>query len=154
MKNQKRVVETLKVRNSRKTYIPIYLMIIILISILIYLTVMKKPLNSLTFKLILAFSLISISASEIHRLYDSYELIRSSLVHTKGYFTKESRKMDLSAISDLLIVQNIWQRIFSYGNINVTLFSGENAIQIKNINNPSHLVDKILERLNREVSVR
>lgn len=141
----------LKVRNSRKTYILIYFMIIILIAILVYIKIIGKSLDPLAFKLVLAFSVASLIATEIHRLYNVYEIDENSLVHTMGYLTKKSRKMDFSAISDLFIIQNLWQRLFSYGNIEVRMFSGETSTHIKNINKPAEFVDIVLGKINREI---
>ncbi len=141
----------LKITNSRKTYIPLYLMIIILIAVLIYVKTKGNPINDLALKLVILFSAISLIYTEIHRLYNVYEINNNSLVHTMGIITKRARKMDLSAISDLYVVQTIWQRMLLYGNVEVRMFSGENPTYIRNINNPSKFVDIVLKKISEEV---
>lgn len=149
MRKKEGNIEILKIRNSRKLYIPIYLMIGALILSLVYIETSGKALNDIAVKSIILFSLICLIYTEVHRIGNLYEINRNSLVHTMGYFTKRSRRMDFSAISDLYVVQNIWQRLFLYGNIEVRLFSGEDVTYIKNINSPSRFVEILLTKINK-----
>jgi len=146
---KKRVL--IKTTNSRKVYLFIYLMIIILIGVIIYIKATGRPLNSYAIKLVIGFVIASVIATELHRRYNTYEVDEGSLVHTMGILTKRSRKMDFSAISDLYVIQTLWQRMLSYGSVEVRLFSGENTTHIKNINNPSTFVDIVLSKINREI---
>lgn len=143
-------IAILKIRNSRKMYIPIYFMVGVLILSLVYIEASGKPLNSIAIKSVILFLLACVIYTEVHRIGNLYEINKNSLVHTMGYFTKRSRRMDFSAISDLYVVQNIWQRLFSYGNIEVRLFSGEEITYIKNINNPSKFVEILLTKINKK----
>ena len=131
----------LKVRNSRKSYIPIYFMILILVVIIIYILVSGKPLNDLALKLALTFIVIILISTEIHRLGNSYEINRNSVIHRKGYFNITSKRLEFGAISDSDIQQSIWQRMFSYGNVEIHLYSKENKTVVKNINHPFEFVD-------------
>ena len=150
MKNKKKVKESkLKVRNSRKVYIPAYLMIIILVSTLIYIQVAGKSINDLALKIAIAFSIIVLVVTELHRLGNSYEIGDNSLIHKKGYFTITFTRLQFGAISDSDVRQNPWQRLFHYGNVEVHLFSKENRVLIRNINKPSYFVN-FLHRKIRE----
>ncbi len=144
---KKKRFKIIKSNNSRKLYIPFYLMLIILLGTIFYIRVNNKPLNYLALVMVIAFSVIIILGTEIHRLYNTYKITENSLIHIMGYFTKQSKRMDFNAISDFYIVQNLWQRIFSYGNIEVRLYSGDTTISVKNINNPSQFIDIIEQRI-------
>ena len=66
--------EIFKVRNSRKLYAPFYMMIIVLLGVLVYIQYTGKPLNDMAFKMVLAFSVALIIATEIHRFGNLYEI--------------------------------------------------------------------------------
>jgi hypothetical protein len=53
-----------RVRNSRKLYVPFYLMIIVLIGVLSYIQYTGRPLNDMAFKMVLAFSIALIMATD------------------------------------------------------------------------------------------
>ena len=148
MKNKKKVKENkLRVRNSRKVYIPAYIMIIILVSTLIYVQVAEKPINDLALKIAIIFSITVLLTTEIHRLGNSYEIGDNSLIHKKGYFTITFTRLQFGAISDSDVRQNPWQRIFHYGNVEVHLFSKENRVLIRNINKPSYFVNFLHKKI-------
>ena len=149
MKKQPKPI--LRITNSRKVYLWIYLMILILIAVIIFIKLTNRSLNPLAIKLVLTFVVISIIVTELHRKYNTYEIHENALIHTMGILSKRSRKMDFSAISDLYVDQNLWQRLLSFGNIEVRLFSGENTTYIKNVNNPSDFVEIVLRKINQEM---
>jgi uncharacterized membrane protein YdbT with pleckstrin-like domain len=137
----------LRLRTTRKLYVPVYLMIIIL---LITVTVLKfrgYPINILVIWAIGIFIIGSIKATELHRLKDLYEINPLSVVHTEGYLKKISKRLDLFAISDLDIMQSFWQRILGYGDVYIHLFAEKRPI--KNISNPQKFAD-FLEKTIRE----
>lgn len=136
----------LRVRNSRKLYLPFYVMVAILIVMVIYIKFSGRPLHNIAFKSALLFFALVIIATEIHRLGNSYELTNDSIIHKKGYFTFTSKRIEFGAISDCDVRQTLWQRLFSYGNVEVHRFS-EITI-IKNINNPSLFLDFLGEKMN------
>ena len=136
-KKEKEVKNSMKVRNSRKLYFPIYLMIFILIATIAFIKYNGLPLNNLVLILTGLFVLFSIKAVEIHRLCNSYEIDGNSLIHSTGLFNRKTRNMDFFAISDIEIKQNFWQRLLGYGNVGVRLYSGESDSPIKSINNPA-----------------
>jgi len=138
---EKEEEEKLKLSNSRKLYIPIYLMVLTIIGVIIYLKLSEKTIDPLAIKLTIAFVIISIIATEIHRLGNSYEINDKSVIHSQGYFTIKSKKIEFGAISDCDVIQNIWQRIFGYGNIEIHMYSRESTAHIKNINNPRQFTD-------------
>ena len=137
----------LKLRTSRKMYTPVYLMIIILLVAVSVLKLQGFPVSNIMLWAVGIFILGSLKATEIHRLKDSYEINPLSVVHTSGYFSKISKRVDLFAISDLDVTQTLWQRALGYGDVVVHLFAEKKPI--KNISNPHRFAD-FIERTIRE----
>lgn len=137
----------LKTRSSRKVYIPIYVMIIVVFVVMGAIKFYGKQIDDFAFKVSLAFLFGVFAITEIHRLMNSYEINSHSLVHTKGILVKITRRVDLLAISDADYKQNPWQAIFGYGDVHVRSFSQDSTTAIKNINNPSHFIDVLEDRL-------
>lgn len=146
-KGKKPLFKILKFSNTRKHYLLFYLMIIVILGIIIYIKIINKPINNFALLLSIIFCILIFLGTETHRLYNSYEINQNSLVHTVGYLTKKSKRMDFSSISDFYIIQDIWQRMLSYGNIDVRLYSGETTMNIRNINHPKHIIDIIEKRM-------
>ena len=128
-----------RTRNSRKVYIPIYLMIIILLGLITYIKITNKPDNPNAVYSAVLFSFLLILGTEIHRLGNLYEITATALIHKKGYFTTIAKRIEFGAISDIDIRQNIWQKIFGFGNVLIYKFSEESSL--KNIDNPSLFVE-------------
>lgn len=135
-KKKKRDKNSLSVRNSRKIYVPIYFMITALLIVIIVVYFSGRPLTYFSIALAILFSYFAIKSTEIHRLTNKYEVNSPTLIHTTGLFNKNERRVDLFAVSDVDVLQTLWQRIWRYGDVRVRLFSAESTTLIKNINNP------------------
>lgn len=135
------VRDILRVRNSRKIYIPFYLMIIILVAVVIYIKLSGKPIDDTAFKLSLAFIIAVLIATEIHRLGNYYEINDNSVVHKNGYFSIVLKRLEFNAISDSHTNQTLLERLLSYGDVEIHMFAKENNLIIKNINNPFKFVE-------------
>jgi len=131
-------------RISRKTYIPIYLIVLLIIGSIIFFWYNGFEINKYAIIGALAAVLICIKSTEIHRLNHKYEITSNSLVHTRGIFGRVSRRLDFFAISDFDVSQTLWQRILNYGNVNVRLFSKDSTSCVKNIDRPFEFM-KFLE---------
>ncbi len=107
----------------------------------------NNEIHPFSLKLALIFAFVCIAYTEIHRFGNSYEIDSNSFVYTKGILNKKSKKVDFSAISDFEIIQSLWQRIFSYGTIEIRLFSKDSTTYVKNINNPFKFTDVLEEQL-------
>jgi len=142
--------ETIKTRNSRKLYIPLYIMIFILILTISVAKLSEKEVNDLAFKTVLIFSGGVILFSEIHRIINRYEITKQSLIHKKGIFVQTIKRVDLIAVSDADSKQNLWQKFFGYGDVSVHLFSRDSSIQVKSINNPDQFVIFLEKRMNEK----
>lgn len=135
----------LKVRNSRKIYIPLYFMIIVLLIVITYIKISGRPLDDMAFKFAMAFIIAVLIATEIHRLGNSYEIAINSVILRNGYFTIISKRIEFGAISDIDVKQNLWQRIFSYGNVQIFKFSEKSVI--RNINKPFVFVNFLSKKM-------
>lgn len=135
----------LKLRTSRKLYIPFYFMALVLIIFLVYIKFSERPLNEFSIKLVIAFIIIVIIVTEIHRLGNLYEINDRSVVHTNGYFSTVSKRVEFGAISDIDILQGPWQRIMKFGHI--TLFKFSEGPTLKNINRPKDFVDYLQNKM-------
>ncbi|HLA23710.1 MAG TPA: PH domain-containing protein [Candidatus Nanoarchaeia archaeon] len=140
--------KTLKVRGSRKIYIPVYLMIIILILTLASAKFMGKEVNNAALRLIVGFVVAGFFITEIHRFGSWYEVNTNSLVVSRGILSRTTRRVDLVSVSDADTRQRMWQRMLNYGDVRARLFSKETTVLIKNINNPSRFVDFLEKNMN------
>ena len=131
----------MKVSNSRKIYLPVYLMIFVLITIVFFIKQNGLVLSKPVFILVILFILFSIKFTELHRWSNSYAITKDSFVHIKGILNRKTRSMDFLAISDIELRQNVWQRLINYGDVSVRLYSGESDNPAKNINNPKKFAD-------------
>ena len=140
----------LRVRNSRKIYIPIYIMILILILTISAAKFSGKEVNTFAFKTVLIFSATAIIFTELHRLVNSYEVNSNSLVISTRLIKNSTRRLDLLSISDADSVQGPWERILNYGDVHVRLFSKESTMTIKGIDNPLKFVDFLIETIDEK----
>lgn len=140
----------LHVSNSRKVYVFIYLMMIIVAGLIVYIKVMDLPLNKNAFIGAVSFIVLGILITELHRKRISYEITLLYLIHNKGILSKKSKKILLESIVDIDLNQKLWQRLLGYGNVEVHAASGANIIKVKNINKPEKFVD-ILEKQVSEI---
>jgi len=139
--------EILKTSNTRKLYIPFYAMAIILLITLAYIKINNLPLNPAAIRLAFGFLVFIIIVTEIHRLGNAYEINDTSIIHRKGYFTIETKRIQFGGISDSEVKQNIWQRLFLYGDIEVHMYSRESKALIKNINKPFRFVNFLQNKM-------
>ena len=135
--------EVLRVRCSRKLYIPIYLMILVLVATVLFIKFSGKELNTFAVQASIVFILLLIGSTELHRFNNLYKLEQNALIHVKGILRKITRRTDLLAVSDADISQNLWQMMLAYGNVSVRVFSQESTMHIRNIDKPGVFVDTL-----------
>jgi membrane protein YdbS with pleckstrin-like domain len=133
----------LRVRRSRKSYLGLYFMVILVIGLIGYLYYNNYSLSS--FALIISFIFIFsiIKFTEIHRFRDWWAITNSSIIQSTGIFNKNVREIDFSSISDLDLDQSFFKRILNYGNVNVRLFLNETSIKIIDINKPGEFIEEL-----------
>ncbi|MGC9309604.1 MAG: PH domain-containing protein [Candidatus Nanoarchaeia archaeon] len=140
--------------NSRKIYLPLYVMAIILICLIIYIQVNNLELNNTVFIAAILFIVCVLFFTEIHRAVTRYEIRTESLVHIHGIFSRRKRYVAFHSISDIKFKQNFWQRLLRYGSIYVYQFSEDSATQVRNINKPEEFLNILEERINKHMQKR
>jgi uncharacterized membrane protein YdbT with pleckstrin-like domain len=140
-------LDKLKIRSTRKLYIPIYFMVIVLVILLIYIKFSSKYLDVNGFKAAVLFILGVLIFSEVHRYGNSYEINDNSFIHKKGYLTTTSKRVEFGAISDSDIRQTLWQRLFSYGDVEIHRFA--EITVIKNINKPVKFLNFLEKKMSK-----
>ncbi len=140
------------IHNSRKVYVFIYLMIIIVVGLVVYIGIMDLSWNKYVLIGAGIFVLLGVLITEISRKRVGYEISSLYLVHIKGIVSRKSKKILLESIVDIDLNQNLWQRLWGYGNIEVHAASGANVIKLKNLNKPEKFVDMLEEQVNETVN--
>lgn len=139
----------LKVRRSRKKYLFLYFLAIIVLFLIIYVTFfLNYKLSKFAWIASIAYIYFTAKFIEYERIKDWWGVTETSLVQSLGLFNKNVRQVDFSSISDLDLNQPLFKRILNYGNVNVRLFLNETSISIKDINNP----DKFIEELQKIIT--
>ena len=134
--------EVLSIRSSRKIYIPVYAMILILFFTIGTIKYQGKDVNGFAFKSVVAFSIIGFLWTEMHRLRHKYEITDNAVIKTRGIIFRAIKKTDIHALSDAELKQNPWQMILGIGDVSANAFSELNVL--KNVDKP-HDVIKFLE---------
>lgn len=133
----------LRIRNSRKVYLPVYFMVLVLVGVIIYIKLMGLPFDNYLLLIVGAFILLALKTTEIHRLVNLYEINPNVVVHSFGLFSKRVQDIDMNSISDIRIHQTLWQRMLNYGDVVISLFAHDNMV--RNIDDPSRFVE-VLEK--------
>lgn len=138
----------MKVRIARRSFLGIYLMILIVIFLMGYLNYSGIRPGTIAWVVSGAFVYFSIKYVEYHRWKDWWAVTDRSLIQSKGIFSKNVREIDFSSISDLDLEQAFFKRILNYGNVNVRLFLNETSIKIINITRPDEFIEKLQSLIN------
>ncbi len=144
--------EVYRTRNSRKLYIPIYVMIFILFGTIAFIQFSGRELNILALQATIIFSFLVLLITELHRFNNLYEIHSNALVHVKGLLKKVIRRTDLLAVSDADQSQNLWQMMLRYGNVSVRVFSQDSTMYVRNIDNPSAFIEFLEDKMSKKRS--
>ena len=142
--------KVMKVRTTRKLYIPLYLMTIILIIVIGVIKLKEMQLSQSALIGVIVFIVIIVLFVEVHRFKDLYEINQNSLVHSHGILNKKIKSSDFFAISDFDVNQKLWQRLFGFGDVNVRLVSHDSSTAVKNINNPTKFAAFLEESISKK----
>ncbi|MDP3966186.1 MAG: PH domain-containing protein [archaeon] len=137
----------LKVRRSRKSYFPYYLVAIIIIGILLSFYFMKIEIPAALLIAALILVALIIKFIEIHRMRNWWAITDSSFIESRGILNKNIREIDFDSISDIDLNQTFHKRVLGYGTVNIRRFLNETIISINNINNPERFVNVIQDAI-------
>ncbi|MBI2146311.1 PH domain-containing protein [Candidatus Woesearchaeota archaeon] len=140
----------LSLRRSRKAFIPEYTCGFILLAVLAGLKIQQISVGSPFQFFVLGVALLALIAPEISRQLIRYSIKPDKITITKGIIKKSQKNvhyLPLGFVPDISLKQSRTQRLMNYG----TVFVGgqgseEKSFEIKDINNPKHVL-KMIEGL-------
>jgi hypothetical protein len=142
----------IKVRRSRKNYLWIYMMILIIVGLRIYIRSINGSLDKITIYIALVFIIFLLKFVEIHRIKDWWAVTDSSIIQSTGLLSKNLRSIDFNSISDLDLDQSLYKRILNYGDVNVRLFLNDTSVSIKDINSPGDFIKQLQDIMSKRRS--
>jgi hypothetical protein len=148
-KKGKKSENILKTHPSRKIYLPLYGMGLIILIIIGMIKLDGGEISSLALISSIIFILLIIKGTEIHRIYHTYIIKRDALIYINGIFNRTVQDLDLIAISDFYIKQTPLQLMLNYGDIGLKMFSRQNVVIIKNINRPTYFEKQLRNAMNK-----
>lgn len=142
----------IKLRKSRKRYSLYYLMAICVAGVIVYLKISGFKISTTALIVSAVFIAAVIKFTELDRFSDWWGITETSIVESRGLLGKNIRRVGFPSVSDLSLEMPLFKRILNYGDIHVRMFSGEDNMIIKDVNNPEKFLKKIQERVmeNRE----
>lgn len=138
-----------KAKRSRKTYIPIYILVLVGLGYFGYSHFFRLGIGRTTIIFGVVGMLLLIKFTEYHRFKDWWGITDNSIVESRGILNKTIRKVTFPAISDIDINQPFYKRLFNFGDINVRLYSAETSFTIKNINFPDDFADILQDKISK-----
>ncbi len=134
----------LKVRRSRKSYLFLYFLVLIVLGVTGYLYFSGYNLKISSIILAICFSFLVVYTIEIFHRREWWAISESRLIHSVGILNKNVRDVDFSSISDLDIDKPLFKRMLNYGTVNVRVFLSDTSIPVRDIHDPEGFID-ILE---------
>ncbi len=143
----------MNLRRSRKAFIPEYLCGFILLGILAGLRLNHLP-GSTNFQLfVLGVAVLAIAFPEISRQLIRYTITPDKLTISNGIIKKSQKNVHyrpLGFVPDISLKQTRMQRLLNYGTVFVEgQGSGEKSLEIKDIDNPQHVLKTIEDLIHR-----
>ena len=146
LKNNKKEI----IRTSRKSYIPFYIMTLIILGVIIYIKLNNLPLNRDVFIASMIFIFFVIKLTEVHRITHHYDITPTALEKVEGIFFKKIKRMNYGAISQLHLSQSPWNKLLNIGTIEIAQFSETIRTEIKNIDKPREVLHEISKKMIRK----
>ncbi|MCH7850349.1 MAG: PH domain-containing protein [Nanoarchaeota archaeon] len=135
------------VRSSRKGYIPYYLMVVVVMLIILYIIRNDLPLNRNALIIAVAFMILILKLTEVHRITHYYELTPHMLLKSEGIFVHRLKKMSYGSMSQIHLNRSILDKIIGIGTIEIAQFSETVRTEIKNINKPEKVLYELAKRI-------
>lgn len=141
-------IHTIVTKNSRRAYTPYYFMFACVLLVCVYLTLLGQlVLPALGAAAIIVF--LGINITELHRLWEGYEVNPSAVIHTHGLISKKSRRIDLFAINTVSVHQTLFQRILNIGDIHVHVANASHVTTLKNLQSPKVFAQTIQNNMHK-----
>ena len=85
----------------------------------------------------------AIFSAELSRILHRCDITQSKVLIVEGLIKQTKKHIFISAITDVDMKQNYKQRFFGYGNIHIRSASGQKALELKDIDNPGEIMEKL-----------
>lgn len=143
----------MNLRRSRKAFIPEYLCSFILLGILAGIRLKHISVNNYFQLFVLGVAVMAITFPEISRQLIRYTIRPDKLTISKGIIKKSQKNVHyrpLGFVPDISLKQTWMQRLLNYGTVFVEgQGSGEKSLEIKDIDNPQHVLKTIEDLIHR-----
>jgi membrane protein YdbS with pleckstrin-like domain len=146
----------LKVKKSRKSYLFIYFLAIIVLFSLFYLNREGYEITSSVLVASLVFIVGIFFVTEVLHRREWWAITETALIHSISILNKNVREVGFSSISDMDLDKPLYKRFLGYGNVNIRIFLNETTIRVKNINSPEKfikLLQDLISKNRRETNV-
>ena len=148
------MAEEIILKNSRKAFLLEYLLVLIAIAIFLRIIIKGYEMNGILVLALGIAAFIGLIRPEIARKRMVCVITPEAVTIKKGILSKREHQFHMSSITDVNYEQNIWQRIWNYGDIIIRSFShAGKKIKVANVHNPKEtmaavhrLVDKKIDK--------
>ena len=133
----------IKVNNSRRAFLTEYACVLTLISILGYSRLHPIILPERFNYFIIALIVLILISTEFLKASHRAIITSSKVIIFDGLIKKTQKHIWTSSITDVDTHQNPLQRLFNYGEIHLRSASGERTLRLKNVGNPTQMLDRL-----------
>ncbi len=140
---------TILLKKSRKAFLIEYFCGVFLIGSMPFLNAKGISLPEYFQYFVLGFGLFAIASAELARQMTRYRITPEKFTVIKGIIMQHRKNVHfhpLGFVPDINLKQNRIQRLLNYGNIFIQ-GSGENSIEMRDINNPDEIMRIIETRI-------
>ena len=141
--------KTIVLKESRKTFLFIYVLILLFVAVIAFFIIKGHQFSKIDFAVIGAVVICGLLIPEILRSWESCIVKSDKINITTGIIRKKHHKFFTSTITDIHCKQNLWQRIFNYGIIEVSLFSHEGGIRLGTVDRPKKHLQELEELMGK-----
>jgi len=148
------MAEEVILKHSRRAFFLEYTLVIIALAILLTNAIKGREMNGFLVIAIGIAALVGLIRPEIIRMREVCIITPEAVTLKKGILSKREHQFHISSITDVNYEQNVWQRIWNYGNLIIRSFShAGKRIRVGNVHNPkevmtiiNNLVDQKLDK--------
>ena len=140
-KNEKKII----LRESRKTFLPMYALTILFTGIVIFFITKGHKFSQTNLTVIIIVLALGFLIPEIVRSWETCTVKADKIYITTGIIQKRHRKFFTSTITDIHYKQKLWQRMLNYGAIEINVFSQNAPIHLGTVDRPKKRIEEIEE---------
>ena len=135
------MVKELILKHSRKAFFLEYMLAIIALAILLTIAIKGREMNGFLVIVVGIAALAGLIRPEITRMREVCIITPEAVTLKKGILSKREHQFHMSSITDVNYEQNVWQRIWNYGNLIIRSFShAGKKIRVGNVHNPKEVM--------------